>query len=188
MTLGGSAREQEQLYQLGKNDVKRLATETGEKARLIVERNGYGITLYQATGENVDETITHVGSREDLYCTAAGKAFLAELSDEELDSYLSERDFKQYTDRTITDSEELRTELEKIRTDGVAFDDGEFYQGLRCVAAPIVVSDGGLLGAFSVSAPVERMGDHRFKTKLPDQLQNIVGVVEINTTYSKWTK
>ncbi|WP_049942057.1 IclR family transcriptional regulator [Haloterrigena turkmenica] len=187
LTLGGQVREREQLYHLGKDDVEKLAQETGEQARLIVDRNGFGITLYQATGDRVTEPITHVGSIEELYCTAAGKVFLAELSDAELDSYLSETSYTPYTEETITDSDELREELEEIRDRGVAFDDEERYEGYRCVAAAISTEAREPFGALSVSAPVERMGEERFRTDVPNQLQNVAGVVEINTTYSEWT-
>ncbi|QRV17382.1 IclR family transcriptional regulator (plasmid) [Haloterrigena salifodinae] len=187
LTLGGQVREREQLYHLGKDNVEELAQETGEQVRLIVERNGSGITLYQATGDRVTKPITHVGSIEELYCTAAGKVFLAELSDEELDSYLDEISFTSYTEKTITDGDALRAELEEIRDRGVAFDDEERYEGYRCVAAAISTEKRELFGALSVSAPVKRMGEERFRTDVPNQLQNVAGVVEINTTYSEWT-
>jgi DNA-binding IclR family transcriptional regulator len=187
LTLGGQVRERERLYHLGKDDVEELAQETGEQARLIVDRNGSGITLYQATGDRVTEPITHVGSIEELYCTAAGKVFLAELSDDELDSYLQEVSFTPYTESTITEADELRREIEEIRDRGVAFDDEERCEGYRCVASAISTEARELFGALSVSAPVERMDEERFRTAVPNQLQNVAGVVEINTTYSEWT-
>ncbi|WP_226483326.1 IclR family transcriptional regulator [Natrinema amylolyticum] len=187
LTLGGQVRERERLYHLGKDDVEELAQETREQARLIVEHNGSGITLYQATGDRVTEPITHVGSLEERYCTAAGKVFLAELSDDELDSYLEEVSITPYTEKTITDADALRTELDEIRERGVAFDDEERYEGYRCVAAAISTEAREPFGALSVSAPVERMGDERFRTDVPNRLQNVAGVVEINTTYSEWT-
>ncbi|ELY96884.1 IclR family transcriptional regulator [Natrialba taiwanensis] len=187
LTLGGQVREREQLYHLGKDDVDKLAQETGEQARLIVERNGSGITLYQATGNRVTEPITHVGSIEALYCTAAGKVFLAELSDEELDSYLDSVSITPYTENTITDADKLRGELDKIQDRGVAFDDEERYEGYRCVASAISTEERELFGALSVSAPIDRMNEERFRTDIPNQLQNVAGVVEINTTYSEWT-
>lgn len=193
LTLGGAVREQEQLYHLGKSDVDKLAAETGEQARLIVERDGYGITLYQSAGDavresatGVDGSRTHAGTIEELYCTAAGKAFLAELSDDDVDAYLANTALTAHTDRTITDPDTLRDHLKAIRSRGIAFDDGECYENVRCVAAPIISSEAALLGALSVSAPAHRMDDERFRTDIPDILQNVVGVVEINTTYSRW--
>lgn len=186
LTFGGTVREQEPLYHLGRDDVDRLATETGEKARLIVERDGHGITLYQSAGEHADDTRTHVGSIEELYCTAAGKAFLANLPAERVEQYLSETPLHAYTENTITKPDELREDLSTIRSRGIAVDDEERYEGLRCVASAIVSNEGELLGALSVSAPIERMSGDRFQTEIPDLLRTVTGVVEINTTYSQW--
>lgn len=186
LTLGGRAREREQLFHLSRNDVDWLASETEEKARLIVERDWRGITLYQAEGERVGETKTHVGSTEPLHSTAAGKAFLAAVSDEETDTFVEETDLVARTANTITDPDELYAELDRITERGVALDDEEHYEGVRCVAVPIVVDDDRVLGTLSVSAPTDRMPDDRFRSELPDTLQNVAGVVEINTTYSTW--
>lgn len=186
LTLGGTVREQDELYHLSRDDVDRLARETGEKARLIVEQDGHGITLYQSAGEHTDDTRTHVGSIEELYCTAAGKAFLADLPAERVDQYLAETPLRAYTENTITDPDELRDELDAIRSRGIAVDDEERYEGLRCVASAIASSEGELLGALSVSAPTERMSGDRFRTEIPDLLRTVTGVVEINTTYSQW--
>ena len=187
LALGGQVRERNQLFHLAKGDVDDLAEQTGEQSRLIVEEGGNGVTVYQAAGDSEGITDTHVGSTEDLYCTAAGKAFLAELAPETVESYIGATDFVSYTDNTITDPEQLRDELGLIRSRGVAFDDKEYYEGVRCVASPIGSQSGELLGAISVSGPVERMADARFRTDIPNKLQNVVGVVEINSAYSDWT-
>lgn len=187
LALGGKAREHERLFRLGKEEANEFARETGDKVRLITERDGNGITLYQAAGNHTNESETHVGTTEALYCTAAGKAFLAEISKKELNKYLNNNTLKRYTTNTITDEGRLRSELDKVRSSGVAFDDQERYEGVRCVAAPITLSDGSILGTFSVSAPVEQMPENRFRNDIPDRIQNTVTVVKINTTYSEWT-
>jgi len=187
LTLGGQVRERKQLYHLAKDDVDALAERTGEQSRLIVEEDGLGVTLYRATGEHGAATDTHVGSTQDLYCTAAGKAFLAELPAETVDAYIEDQAFVPYTEHTIDDPETLRKELDAIGSRGVAFDDQEYFEGVRCVASAIGSQSGELLGAISVSAPVERMDEERFRSEVPDQLQNVAGVVEINSAYSEWT-
>jgi len=142
LTLGGRVREREVLYHHGRDDVDRLADETGEKARLVVERDGVGITLYQSTGESVDDTRTHAGSVEELYCTGAGKALLATFPADRVEQYLSETTLQAYTEQTITDPEALRDELDVIRSRGFAIDDEERYEGRRCVASAIVSTAG----------------------------------------------
>lgn len=186
LTLGAKARGQERIYHLARGDVDRLAEMTGECARLVVEQDGRGITLYQATGERVDEPVTGVGDVDDLHCTAAGKAFLAELGEERRDEILSDP-LAGYTPNTTTDPDALRDELDAIRERGIAFDDEERYEGVRCVASAITDPSGELLGAISVSGPTERLADERFRSTVPSRIHNVVGVVEYNTTYSEWS-
>jgi DNA-binding IclR family transcriptional regulator len=186
LALGGQVRERQALYRHGKSDVDRLAERTGEVARLVVEHDGKGLTLYQAAGEEVSSPITHVGTVEPLHCMAAGKAFLAELPPDERERYLSEMPLKANTPHTVTDVDTLCAEIEDVAESGVAFDDEECYDSVRCVAAAVKTAEDDLLGAISVSAPVSRLGDDRFREDIPDTLRNVAGVVEINTTYSNW--
>lgn len=186
LTFGGQARARERIYRLAKPDVDRLAEETGEEVRLVVERCGHGIVLYQAQGEHVERPRTHIGSVEELHCTAAGKAFLAASSDDRVEELIESIEFTAHTPNTITDPEELREEFEGIRSQRIAFDDEECVEGVRCVAAAISGANGDLLGAISVSGPVERLEGDRFERKIPTLLRNVAGVVEINTAYSAW--
>jgi DNA-binding IclR family transcriptional regulator len=183
LNLGGIARSNQRLYRLAKDDVDELAAQTGEQARLIGEHRGYGITLYQSTGENLTEPYDPLGTTEQLHCTAAGKAFLAELSKPELDRMIGDIEFVKHTENTITDPDELRRELRAVRDESVAYDDEERYEDIRCVAASAGSKDIGPYGAISVSAPVERMDDERFRDDIPDLLQNFAGVVGVNTNY-----
>ncbi|QLH84771.1 IclR family transcriptional regulator [Halosimplex pelagicum] len=186
-TLGATARTGERLFHVAKPNVDRLAEATGEQARLIVVRDGRAITLYQATGDAVDDPPTYAGTVEDLHCTAAGKAYLAELPDERLEEFLTEEPLPRRTANTITDPDELRAALSTIRERGIAFDDEERDEGVRCVASAVSDRSGELLGAISVSAPLDRMPDERFRSEIPSRLHNVVGVVEFNTTYSEWS-
>lgn len=186
-TLGATARIRERIYHVAKPSVDRLAEETGEQARLVVEHDGQGVTLYQSAGDDVDDPPTYAGTVEELHCTAAGKAFLAELPEDRLDEVLADHPLPRRTPNTITDPEELRSALASIRERGVAFDDEERDEGVRCVASAVTDRSGTLLGAISVSGPTERMDDERFRSEVPSRIRNVVGVVEFNTTYSEWS-
>lgn len=186
LTFGGTARSREQIFALAREDVDRLAEETGELVRLVAEWDSHGVILYQSAGGNVDGETTHVGSVHELHCTAAGKAFLAELPAECWDELLDVDALTGYTENTITDPDELEAELDRVEMQGIAFDDEEYHDGIRCVASAISDHSGELLGAISVSGPTDRIDDDRFRSEIPHQIRNTVGVVEINTTYSQW--
>lgn len=90
------------------------------------------------------------------------------------------------TPKTITNTEQLLDELQEVRDRGVAFDDEEQIEGIRCVAPPVQSPEGTLLGAVSLSAPVERMDEERFQTTAPNAVQSTVDIIEANIGYSQW--
>ena len=93
-------------------------------------------------------------SREEIeleaYCTAIGKALLAQLERDRLEDYLALGDFVPLTDNTIFDVDDLRQEINGVRRQGWAIDRGEMYPELRCLAVPIRGRT-GLLAAVSVT-------------------------------------
>ena len=186
LTYGGAVRERETVFQIGKESVDRLAKTTGETARLVVERHGYGITLYQSTRHDRTAIGTHLGTREDLHSTAAGKAMLAAMDDTRIDEILDWDALHRYTDRTIVEEPSLRAEIADIRSRGIAFDDEEQFESVRCVATTLVTETDELLGAISVSGPVERIDDDTFRTEIPQVIRNVAGVIEVNTAYLDW--
>ncbi|KZN26235.1 IclR family transcriptional regulator [Haladaptatus sp. R4] len=186
LTYGGAVRERETVFQIGKESVDRLAKTTGETARLVVERHGYGITLYQSTRHDRADINTHLGTQEDLHSTAAGKAMLAAMDGTRIDEVLDWGALHRYTDGTIVEESSLRAELDDIRSRGIAFDDEEQFEGVRCVATALVTETDELLGAISVSGPVERIDDDTFRREIPQEIRNVAGVIEVNTAYLDW--
>jgi DNA-binding IclR family transcriptional regulator len=73
--------------------------------------------------------------------------------------------------------------LEAIRRRGIALDDGEYIDGLRCVAAPIKDGNGESLGAVGVSAPSSRIGSDQFRDELPEFVQSAANVIELNLNH-----
>lgn len=178
LVYAGHARHEEDAFKTAKQDVDKLARTTRETARLVVEHAGYGLTQYQSTGQNVADTPTHLGTMEHLHSTAAGKAFLAALPEEEVDTIVEERGLTGFTPNTIRDRDQLSEELEQIRSDGIAFDDCEQTENTRCVATTFTGDSGDLLGAISVSAPRDQLEDHRFRNELPRQIKTICEIVQ----------
>lgn len=113
---------------------------------------------------------------------------LFETDEERLEELLDVDSLTRYTENTITDADALTAELERTETQDIAFDDEEYDEGIRCVASAISDTSGELLGAISVSGPTERIDEDRFRSEIPHQIRNAVGVVEINSTYSQWSE
>lgn len=185
LSYGGVARERKRVFQIGKEGVDRLANTTGETARLVVERQGYAVTLYQSTSHERGTIRTHLGIQEDLHSTAAGKAMLSVMRDSNVEELL-EGDLVQHTDNTLIERDALRAEIDEIRSSGIAFDNEEQREGVRSVATALATEADELLGAICVSGPVDRIDDETFYETFPQELRNVSGVIEINTTYHDW--
>jgi IclR family transcriptional regulator, pca regulon regulatory protein len=107
-------------------------------------------------------------SRLPAYCTALGKALLANLPESESEAIVRGLELRRKGPNAITRKGELHRELVQIRDVGFAVEDQELAAGVLSVAAPILIA-GELVGAIDVSAPVslidrraliERCGPH----------------------------
>jgi DNA-binding IclR family transcriptional regulator len=184
LTLGGEARRRAKLYTTAKAAVDRLSEETGEDAQLAVEENGTGYYVYQSPADGRSPGLTHLGTQLELHSTAVGKALLSQFPADTVTDVLEETELTSHTNRTTTDPDALRDELDEIEDEGVAFDDREHLDAVRCVAAPITA--GGVRGAISVSGPASGIDDDLFRDELPEHVQNAATVVEINAQYAEW--
>ena len=77
---------------------------------------------------------TREGMQQEAYCSAVGRALLAELPERERRSYLTEGTFIALTERTVTDPGKIEQMLDVVRQNGYAIEQGEVSEGLSCVA------------------------------------------------------
>lgn len=103
-----------------------------------------------------------------IYCTAIGKIFLADKTAQDLEEYLQHTDIRAYTPNTITDLNRFKSHLRTVAKEGVAYDDEEFYSGLRMVAAGIRDTEEKLVAGIGVMGPSVRLTVARMKEIAPD--------------------
>lgn len=184
LEFGGKARNDRPLYQIARDEIERLAIQTGEVANLVVEEHGQAVYLDCREGDNAIDLDVYPGVRRSLHVTAAGKAILAHLSRERVEEIVAAQGLPAKTDQSITTKEELLEDLDAVRDRGFAIDDEEHINGLRCIGAPITTSTGEVLGAVSVSTPVTRMNDDKFYSEIPDTVRSTTNVIELNVPQS----
>lgn len=102
------------------------------------------------------------------YCTAVGKAMLANLPNEALENALTMQSYHPMTETTITDPAVLRADLGKVRTRGYATEDGEHVPGIIAVAVPVLSPGGALLGGIGVHAGDRRTDIAALEGHVPD--------------------
>lgn len=93
------------------------------------------------------------------HATALGKAMLAFLTQDELDTVLA-KPMVPVTAKTVTDARALCAELQNIRTQRFAVAIGESHSDVSCVAAPILIK-GRAVSAISVSTTAGEAGVDR---------------------------
>ncbi|EMA09851.1 transcriptional regulator, IclR family [Haloarcula vallismortis] len=181
--LGESVRNRVDLYQIGKEEVERLAEETNEWVHLTVAYRNREVTLYEYNGGKTVAMDYQRRTREApqyLHCTATGKALLAHFDENRVTDILATEELVQQTDKTITTPSELREELAEIRSKGYAVNNEEEIRGMRSVGAPIQDVDGTVCGAISVTAPKMRLSGESFKSDLPQIVMEAANVIEVN--------
>ncbi|EMA41013.1 IclR family transcriptional regulator [Halobiforma nitratireducens] len=161
--------------------LEQLVEETNETVNLVAEENGEGVYVDRRVGERGVPTDSWVGRRKPLHTISAGKAILAELSEQRRDDIL-DHGLAAPAERTITDRAELEAELASVRDDGVAFNDRESHGRIRAVGSPIVLED-EVDAAVSVAGPAKRLTDDYFREEIPSLLQGAVNEIELKLTY-----
>lgn len=184
LTFGEYVRNSTPLYRAAKKEVDALASKTGECVHLITEEDGLESVLYESFGDRAVGRELFMKNREEmgrhLHYSAAGKSILSQFGEDELDALLEQRGLPQGTRHTITDREEFKAELERVRECGHATNDEEDLLGIRAVGSPIFSPSGEVLGALSVSAPASRLQGDRFTEEFPPVVKEYVNIIEVN--------
>jgi len=184
LDIGVTARNSYTGYKLIQNKVEEIADTTGERAQFFVEEHAEAVYLARSVGDQAVRTDPGIGSRIPLYAASAGKAILAELSEEKLFEMIEQMDFEPMTEYTITDPDELLKELERIRERGYSFNREESLQGTHAVGVAICDEQRDVIGGLSVTAPSHRLKGDRFTEELPDLLLGAANELELNIAHT----
>jgi len=149
------------LIKISHEQLKALAGETNETAQLAVREGKQALFIDSASADQVISISGRIGELTPLYCTAHGKALLADFDNEELEAVLG-KTFQPYTKRTVSSVKQLAKICAETRAQGFATDDEEYIEGVRCVAAPIRAEDSHIIGAIGISAPLTRFPAERY--------------------------
>ncbi len=155
--LAASALDEREMVSLSSPVLEDLARETGEGSHLAVGMNDQVVVIARISGPGAFQLTDRVGVIRPAWCTALGKVILAALPPSRLERYLETVELSPLTPKTITDPDLLRREIETVRETGIAYDDGEFDEEVRCVAMPVRDFRGDVAGAIGISGPVWRL-------------------------------
>ncbi|MER6632187.1 IclR family transcriptional regulator [Streptomyces sp. NPDC000987] len=135
--LGGDDGTRAEIRAAAAGRIHDLQMRTGLVVHLAVLDEGQVHYLDKAGGRFAASVPSWVGGRVPAHATALGKAMLAWLEPEDVDSRLGET-IGRLTHRTIADLPTLHQELNRIRQRrGLAFEHGEYFPGIACVASAV---------------------------------------------------
>jgi DNA-binding IclR family transcriptional regulator len=135
---------------------------TGETVQLCVLADHECVMIEQLPSSHPFKYIVDLGSRPPVHCAAPGKAMLAYLPEKETTSALRTMKLEKHTERTLTSRRDLLGDFAKIRARGFAVDQGEHFEGIHCVAAPLLDRHGHPVAAITIAGPSSRIQARRF--------------------------
>jgi DNA-binding IclR family transcriptional regulator len=180
LKIGLQTRRREPLFDAAKEEINKLADETGELAILSIEQRGMGVYLYKRGGSDALDIDAPIGGSATLHNRALGKAMLSRFTEERVDQILDRYGLPETAEQTITAREDLKRVLQEVREEGVAFNREESIDGIHGVGVPITSAEGEVLGAISVAGPAKRLNGSLFSDDLPDLLSRARNVIELN--------
>lgn len=138
--------------------MEQLTAGTQETTTLSVLVGRHRVYVSQIEAPRTVRMTVKVGVRFPLYAGASGKAILSFLPESQREAYLAGVELEPLTPDTITSREQLEQEIERVREAGYAVSFGERDPWAAAVAAPVVTSDGTVVGSMSVCGPRARFG------------------------------
>jgi IclR family acetate operon transcriptional repressor len=141
------------LVRVAHEELKELANGLNETAHLAIREGKNALFIDSVHAKHVIVVAGQTGELVPLYATAHGKALLADSDEKALQTIFGAEPLKKFTKNTIRTIPALAKESATIRQRGYATDEAEFMEDMRCVAAPIRLHDGMIVGSVGISAP-----------------------------------
>lgn len=165
LLLASAAREW--LGPVARPFLKELVEVSQETANLSgLEKNSI-IYIDQVASPRMVQTFIQPGNRAPVHTTGSGKVLLAHQPEEVIETMIQRTGLPRLTSNTITDFEQLKGELDRVRRQGYATDLEETEEGIRALAAPIFSPDGKILVAVSIAGPAGRLSQARIEELVP---------------------
>ncbi|NLJ89436.1 MAG: IclR family transcriptional regulator [Clostridiales bacterium] len=156
--------------------LKKLQVELNETIHLGILEGDEILTINKIESQKPVVCLNStIGLTKPLYCSAMGKAVLAIMSDDDINEYLDNIDLRAYTDKTITNKEELLKEIKDIRKNGYAVDNEEYEEDVYCIGVALSLGS-QIYGAFSVSVPVYRITTEESENIVKEMLKTKINI------------
>ena len=122
--------------------------------------SGYQV-IYLAVldGRGRIKVVVETGGSTGLHTTALGKVLLAFQSDDFIQAFVRRSGLTPYNENSITDPALLWNQIREIRQTGLAINNGEHFEDIAAVAAPVFGRQGQVVAGVSLAYPRQLFPD-----------------------------
>ena len=158
LTLAQAYLSSSPVPRVAQSFLEKVSEQLGESCSLSILHHDEVIYIARSAKKRIGSLHRDVGTHLPAHCTSMGRVLLAALSDKELDAFLSHPKLESYTRYTITDRDELRATIEKVRRNNYCLVDQELEIDLRTLAIPIQNASGRVIAAMNIGARASQTG------------------------------
>lgn len=133
-----------------------LAEKTGESASLAALDGDEVVYIARVATRRIMSINVSPGTRVPAHATSMGRVLLAWESHERVDRYLADTGLAPRTPHTVTDHDQFRRALNRVRRQGWAMVSEELEEGLISVSAPVRDHTGAVVAALASSTSTGR--------------------------------
>ena len=159
--LGTRALSATEVRDLAQPVLQHLSRVTDETAHLALPCDNRSLIVAVYDSPHPLRAASSPGTLTDLYTSSTGKVFLAYLHRRRIAEVLAQHPPRRRTSRSLTTLDALEAEADRVLIDGYGLDDEEFNEGVRCLAAPVMGSHGGVVAAIGITAATVRFTKER---------------------------
>jgi len=154
LRLGFQYIAQQDLVEIGRAHVDRLALDSGFSAQLVIRDQAEVVVLHRAAGRSAFASALTVGSRLPAHATVLGRMLLINASYDELLQVFGDGELTRFTDETPKTLADLEGLLQADRQRQYAVSEAAFEPGIHAIAAPVYGPDGTVVAAINITMGV----------------------------------
>ncbi|MDX2022255.1 MAG: IclR family transcriptional regulator [Deltaproteobacteria bacterium] len=154
LRLGLGAMGPAHLRSVAVPTLRGLALSTGETSHLALLSGDKALIVEVCDSPHPVHATSRAGTLADLHASATGKVLLSFGLSTSAEAFVGTLDLRSRTPSTITSTDALLAEVERVCRQGYALDNEEYHVGVRCLAAPVWDAHGNLAAAMGITASV----------------------------------
>lgn len=163
--IGSLVSSQVRIRDLAHPYLMDLSRKCQESVCLAIEQDMEVIYIDVIDGPDGMLQITQrIGKRAPMHSTGVGKILLENYSSKQLNQLIAIKGLQILTPHTISNRENLVSEIDAVKKQGYALDNEECELGARCVAVGIRDYSKCVVAGISISGPISRMSMEKIST------------------------